>query len=386
MKNNIISFFVFIFFLMPPTSVSYMLMVFMIFIIYFISSPQNTYKDISIFLLLGIFFSWAINSFGFTEQESILRAIMLCTLFILFPYFNNKTRISIYVPFILISIIVISQMADMFEISSIQRLVQRYYSHNDTIYGQEGLGFNLSMGGRYGGIYRNPNDCGRSLSILFAMYIILSRTIKWNNVRQQYLFDMMSIVFVFLGIFSTGSRTASIIYFITLILFQYENFKKLKGWKRLIFILLFIIFALYIFINILSSENRLVQTSFSLADRENLILSLLELLLSNIVHLFFGYFYHGKLSDLGLGFVGGFDSDIGNYMYYYGILNLGLLIYFIYSIAYQNRSLFKYIAPIFITIISNGLFTSAMASFHIMILLGVFNSVTKQVNNNNINN
>ena len=363
-------------FILPASSFSYIIILGIFFLIYIINKPQRKYHDIGILLILGMAFSFIINSFDTFEIESVLRAIILCFLFILFPYFNDNIRISIYTPIIIMLVILLSQMADIYAITPIQQIINSYYPDNEIVYGQSGVDFSLSMAGRYGGLYRNPNNCGRALLILFSMYTLLSKRFVYSSLKRRNIINGVAITIAFIGILSTGSRTSFIAISILVFCYLYKDIMNLSKNKRVITFTISGFLIIYSFSKILSTESRLTQTSFALTDRENMLGALFDMIFSNPLRLFFGFFYHEKLSFYGLGFEGGLDSDIGNLIYYYGIVNIVLLLRLIYLVARNDFKLFIYVIPVFLTMASNGLFTSVAASFQIMILLGIFNAIS----------
>ena len=125
-----------------------------------------------------------------------------------------------------------------------------------------------------------------------------------------------------------------------------------------------------ILIYAVGDNTRIKTISFNVGKSERMfyIVEILTNTFNNPIEYAFGNLYQERQSVLGFGFSGGFDSDIGNIIYYYGLASFICLLLFIFSLYKKTGKRFLYCLPPHIVMASTGLFTSFYSAIMIFML------------------
>ncbi|MCT4597317.1 MAG: hypothetical protein N4A50_05500 [Vallitalea sp.] len=133
--------------------------------------------------------------------KSIARGVNLVLLFSLFPL--NTFRLSNKVLLCSILFILFSQLSFVFNFKSFLEIIDTFYPYTGTeVYYT--TKFITTSASRFGGIYRNPNQCSRYVSFLFMTYMINKRSID----RGSLTCILVSLVSLLL----CGSRTGFVVF------------------------------------------------------------------------------------------------------------------------------------------------------------------------------
>ncbi len=250
---------------------------------------------------------------------------------------------------ICLSIIVISQIAYILNIPFVVNLINIFYP--DDIYSlkSEYLLSNSSNGFlnmRYGGLFRNPNHCGRIVSLLYAIYLI---DIK----KSKILMNACVLVLFLFSILLTGSRTAFLVVTLLTVFFVHKNiFVRYKG-VYFPFFILTLLFALYF--GDFRIESRIFDFSelsggdkhSSLTIKLNFLLDYIDnTLLRQPLDLIFGTFNvdNGENFVLdGNSRIKNFDSEIGYLIFSIGFVGLSLLLWFYRNCLQNNPKEYTYV-------------------------------------------
>jgi len=141
------------------------------------------------------------------HTHSILKIFNILLIISFFPLTDNF-NISRKVVIGSLLFILLTQLSYMFKINFIVDFIDKYYTSEDYFSSYETLALEGGIGGflnfRFGGIFRNPNQCGRVLTLLFAIFMVNKNKIY----KQDYLVFGGFICAVLL----TGSRTSLLIF------------------------------------------------------------------------------------------------------------------------------------------------------------------------------
>tara|TARA_R110002033_G_scaffold39678_3_gene79637 strand:+ start:394 stop:1422 length:1029 start_codon:yes stop_codon:yes gene_type:complete len=319
----------------------------------------NYMLNLKVLLFVGLFFSFIYNINEVYLIKDFLVLFNILILFFLFPYFDLKYDIDYRVILFITLFILISQLSYIFNLTFISNLIEKIYSHDSEF---EFTRFVNT--GRNGGIYYNPNQASKYITMLIVIVFVI---LKNSNIIRRCV--LMGLYF---SLLITGSRTGL---FIGLVIFLIEMIvvRKKKILSIVVFILFSIIYAIYKTI----SRSLDFKYSGSLSYKINVLANYLE---EVILDDFFGNFLFGNFTTLYklieekynmpylLEF--GFDSEIGMLISSYGVLVLIVVISF-YLKEFQKikGSYILVIIPfIFWPITSTVLFSIKTSMLYLIIL------------------
>ena len=362
-RTIIVHIFLFLAFFLPIYSWSQYLLVLIPFFLYVTVSDKKLYIGWNYIVLLCLFLSLLFNSFWLIPEnfKSLYKVFNLCVLLSLFPFFKyNDIYIRRWFVVTMIGIVIFTQIVWLLGLQPIIKLLDNIYPATVS-YGQIGVDLSLNIGGRYGGVFHNPNDCSRNITILTAMYFVLSGREKRTDILVLFLMGF--------SIFLTGSRTGIMMFVATVSIYilNQDSISKIQK----IYILSLVLSVLAIFFIYAVGDNTRVKTlTFNVGKSERLyyIVEILTNTFKNPIEFAFGNFYQERLSVLGFGFSGGFDSDLGNLIYYYGLASFTCLLTFLFSLYRKTGKRFLYCLPPHIVMASTGLFTSFYSAIMIFML------------------
>ena len=262
-----------------------------------------------IFLIL-ILFSIVLNS-SQIEFKNAMRLTQLTLGFMVFPLLINTENLNInYIRFGIVYVAVLTVL-DILNLPI-------FFLYRDAFYPTDAnpwaLGFDhsiIALSNRYGSIFYNPNLLGQSMLLIYILYLIYN---------YQKKFTKMDYLIVFLNTFCilvSGSRTAFVIYAIVTFCFFFHFY---KGKIKYFFILAGIPYALYSL-----SNTRLLKIGNESGDSMDLKMQILYSYFSSlsftIQDTFLLLFGSLKLDIQ-------FDNDLGNIIYYLGLMGLLYVICF----------------------------------------------------------
>lgn len=369
----------------PSNTYSYLLQgVFLVGLI--LSSPEVNHNRFSThFKLLKMsFILWISISFIYNVvvqttfyKDSLIKISYISMLILFFPISGNF-KIYSNTLIICLSIIVISQIAYILNIPFVVNLINIFYP--DDIYSlkSEYLLSNSSNGFlnmRYGGLFRNPNHCGRIVSLLYAIYLI---DIK----KSKILMNACVLVLFLFSILLTGSRTAFLVVTLLTVFFVHKNiFVRYKG-VYFPFFILTLLFALYF--GDFRIESRIFDFSelsggdkhSSLTIKLNFLLDYIDnTLLRQPLDLIFGTFNvdNGENFVLdGNSRIKNFDSEIGYLIFSIGFVGLSLLLWFYRTVYRTTQRNTHMLMILLVWSISSAVLTNMKFSFLFMLVLSLY--------------
>ena len=341
-----------------------------------------------------LFFSWVgisiiYNLIAQTDfyTDSLIKVFYILILIVFFPICANY-RISNKSIIIALFLILISQVSYILQISFVTDLIQTYYSDNFDSSSSEILASGYSsnfLNLRFGGIYRNPNQCGRVVTLLLAIYLI-NKNLKFKT------YDLLFYLIFVTSILLTGSRTALLI---TLLLTASVSiFYFTRNRKKVIYLipatltlaivtLLFvdIDFSLRIFdFSELSGTNRATNSSIGLK------IEFLSDYITNTMNrqpldLVFGTLNVDNGENFILNYYGlnNFDSEIGYIIHSLGAVGLLLLIWFYTTLFKITGPNVRLLMILFLWSFSSTVLTNMRFSFLFIFVLSIYMVKNTQV-------
>lgn len=356
----------FLVFFLPIYSWSQYLLALIPLILYISVSDKKIYKGWNYIAIVCLCLSLLFNGFWLIPDyfKSIIKTVNLCILFALFPYFkNNGIYIRTNFVVMMICLVLFTQFVWILGITPLIQLFDTIYPPTIS-YGKAGVNFTLNIGGRYGGIFHNPNDCARNIIILSSIYLVM------NNRNKRT--DIITLLIVTVSVYLTGSRTG-VIMLLTTFFIYICNMEGISILKKTNIISIVAIMALLFYIFILGDNTRLKTLEFNptKSDRMYWLLEAINNIMQNPFSALFGRLYQERMSFWKIGFAGGFDSDIGNIIYSYGFSFIFTLLIFLYSQYKRIGCRFFYCIPPHIVMAGTGLFTNFYSSIMIFFLYAI---------------
>ena len=184
----------------------------------------------SILIIVIVALSFVLNVFLDTsiENKAVMRLFSLCTLFLFFPFVTQVT-IPNWALYSALAYILISQFAYVLGISPLVSFFDSFYPYYGetesfkTEYLMSGAGdVDFIKNRRYGGLYHNPNQAVRYISVLLAVFLIENK-----NYRVWKKLPFIGLVLISVSL--SGSRTGFLVTLILLIgNYLFLDIKKIK--------------------------------------------------------------------------------------------------------------------------------------------------------------
>lgn len=370
-------------------------------ILLFLAYRYSNLKHISIaqwliagVILISMFYAIIFN---YTTFKSIARAVTLIEVFLFFPFINNVKIRNSFIYFAILYIL-LSQLIYLLNVNFLTNFFNYLYPYSgDEFYYQsdylvENLGkLNISQGisSRYGGLFYNPNQCMKYVSLIVAVYMLEN----WGkSVKKHFIFYGLVLFSTLLA----GSRTGFIIVLLYLLIQLFFSLPKKKTYY-----ILGTIFLLIILLNFttpienIMSKFRVLDITGSYGNEGSLSLKWSNFRyyldsMNNVFQVLFGNFeidlfqtYYQSASSM-------FDSEWGNLIFIYGFVFLILIIYFFFKIIRKNRYPYYFVFILLIWALSSTVLFSFRTSFAFMLIFSKYSNhksknvsalISKKLNN-----
>lgn len=302
-------------------------------------------------------------------SKGILSFVSILLILLVFPNVGNYRIRNIYI-YITFSIIFVSQLAYLINVPLIPQLLDRLYptDSNEIEHMADTITYSTAYDYRLGGLYRNANDCARSLNMLLAIFLI-------GNKKRGLKKNVYFVSLLFAAVLLTGSRTGFAIAFLLLFFSIVKNISL----KSVIIAVPVFILGYYMFSSGSDSFRGLnVQEGFgNSAGPKWLFFSHYLEHSSSTIKLIIGNFDVAKYHAYNGIFPDYFDSDYGNIVYCYGFVGLVCFVYFFCSIYKQLKTEYRSFYILFLWVISNSVVFSYRMFFIYMIVLSMYYSASK---------
>jgi hypothetical protein len=330
-KNTLFNIFV-VFCFLSPTNELFYLIGYLFLLVNSSSIKQNITQDVKIKVLLFIMIviSYFINYDNNLIFKDYLNAFNLMFLIFLFPYFGYKRKVYSVTIIIIISVILISQLAYVFSIDSISKVINLVYLNESSE-----IRFDRYIQvGRNGGLYFNPNQASKYLTMLLALTFLC---VKANHLKS------LIVAGILFSVLLTGSRTGLIVSIMIISVYVFYIKKSFKYG----FITLFLGISVLLLneSQIIEKRNLQYSDTGSLDYKFDVLFEYLSkvFLNGNIADLLFGNFTSqfdliSSKFEMSYVFDFGFDAELGMLISFIGVISFVLILLFYIK---QFRILFK---------------------------------------------
>lgn len=307
-------------FLMPRTSTFLLMVNPAVCFVLWMMKRQKVISHVSLILVLSLIISLFLNFMHITAFKPLLLCLTFIMYAVFFPFVDTNVRIPIGYFYAVLGVIFISQITYLLHIDFLTRLLDTVYP----ITSQENLHSHIrnhvSFGNvfryRLSGLYRNPNQCSRSVTILMMGFLLI------YNERRVLPFIAIS----FLSVLLTGSRTGFVISAFLIVAYYFFVANTSANVRRLV-----VIFAIGCFIYLLFSATGVLRaTDFSGTGSAQYKFKTFWYYIKSedsFIHLLFGYLDPDRFAS-GLLVMDDFDADYGYLIFNYGVIGFLMILIF----------------------------------------------------------
>lgn len=335
-----------------------------------LNNPYSYTKMVLILLMLISLVIFAATNTAKLDTKGLLRNIVIFELILFFPFARNVQISNTYLYFGVIFIF-ISQISYISGISSVISFFNNnypyegdaYYYQSDYLISKSGDMSLTNRNFRLGGLFLNPNQCARYLTILFGVFLCENYSKNLKNILPFMIICILAIV-------ATGSRTGFLITVLMLLWYIFRKAKENGRASKNLFIFLTISLAIVFALSI----SELAQTMRFLDFDEGLDKSLYMkgeiftnyLANNSLTQMLFGNFSNDGVSTIQ------FDSEWGDLYYRYGILFIITFIIFYILIFRHTPRKYRLFFFVLLWVISSTLVLSYRAGFVFLLILSKY--------------
>ena len=354
-------------FLLPHNNLLLMMVNPLLCIVLFLLKNNKTSMRYIWVPVIPIIISLLLNVNEDISAKAYMSTLSVLLFLFCFPMTKRASLKNKYI-YICLGVIFVSQIAYLLNIPFVSTMFDRLYPITWNEVGisntQQTATWDNMMNYRFGGLYRNPNQCARYLSFLLASYLILNRNNKLNKTLPFTLVALFAIII-------TGSRTGFFI--ASLIVSTYLlTTKSMSSFMRLITVVIIFVLSGLLFIEG-SGTFRGISFELGIQDSIGSKWDVVTYYLNNessFVKLLFGNLDYNnfEMSGDGLGF---FDCDYGYIIYSFGVVGfLSIVVFFalLYKKTGKGGRLFFFLL---LWMISSTIVMSFRAFFIFMCLLSI---------------
>lgn len=315
---------------------------------------------LALLLWLALVFFYAQLAGHEIFAQSTTKLVSIGLFFLLFPLkfkHNLDDRLILGATIV----ILITQVAYVLNLNPVIDIINTYYTSEGYFNSSEVVAGNTELEEvfnlRFGGIYRNSNQAGRMITLLFAIALL-----NLGKAEKRKWVILSSLVLLFFGVLLTGSRTSFLVLILLSVYFviYYLNINRTKV------IIGGLFFVLPVFM-LLGSGNRLFNYSeFSGNTGQGSFLSKLNFLnqyidqtsITSPTDLVFGkfnidnfsYYYGQRISK--------FDSEIGYLIHAVGFVGLFFIVTFYINIFTKSGNKTRFIMLLLFWMITSSVLTN----------------------------
>lgn len=354
-------------FLLPHPSAAFMLINPLLCVLFQFFKQNQIRSRYNIIVIAPLLFTLIFNLPQDIQAKSILSSACICMYVFFFPIVGRFKVPNAYL-YICFACIFFSQIIYMLNIPFFTELLDTVYPMEETKVNhfsnmRDNASVETALNYRFGGLFRNPNQCARYITFILAYYGITN----YEGKRYKYIF----LLFCFLGILLTGSRTGFFIASVILAsLFLLDN--KIPKYARAT-ISVSVLIILFFAVLIGSKELRSLDISAGFHNSASSKMETFAYYLSNedsFIRYLIGYFDPERFKPMMVGNVlDVFDSDYGNIIYCFGFLGFFAFVFYFYRLFINVNKVGRVFFILFLWSYSSTIIMSFRAFYLYMILL-----------------
>lgn len=363
-------------FLLPHTS-TMLLMVNPILCFFYqcFKSNRAWYRN-NMIVVIAIFVSLLINIPQGVQSKAIFSSFVILLYFFTFPMVG-KLKIHNTYFYIILSVILISQLAYALNISFVVNLMNTYYPFSEEFqnafeYMQENIGRDNVLDFRMGGIYRNSNQCARHITFLLSTFLIINHDYSYRKLMPFILLSLF-------GVILSGSRTGFAVASAILIVFLFVDKRVPSVWRWILLLVAIVILFtgsdVFRGLNVLSgfndSANAKMDTFYYYITNE-----------SSVGRLLLGYLDVSRFNAQTVAVMTNFDSDYGSLIFSYGFIGFICILVYFFTIFSKMDKFGRIFFVLLLWMFSATIVKSYRSFFVFMLLLSYVYNQHRIIRNN----
>ena len=362
-------------FVLPHTSTLLLLVNPMLFVIYQCFRMNHGLYRYNWIVVVPILFSMIVN----LPQEVKMKAVMNCSIILMYFFcfpLVGKVRIPNAYLKLTLALIVFSQIVYIFHIPRLSDLLDTLYPIAEMdVHGVNSMRRYISLSNvmnyRLGGMYRDPNICAKSLTMLLAAFIALN---YGKSLKTLLPFSAVC----FLAVLGTGSRTGFVVAAAIVVIFLFLDRRIPRFWRWAA-----LVAALGGLVFILTSrmEMRGLNVTQGFQNSANAKYLMFRDYLDHedsLFRLLFGYMDYDRFIPTIANVIEKFDADYGYLIYCFGFVGFAAILIYFYTI-FKRMDAMRYIVFVLLLWMFTSTIVMAYRSFFsfMLILSCVYNQHRK---------
>ena len=325
--------------------------------------------------VLPILFALIVNMPQNVKMKAVINAGTVLMYFLCFPIVGKVHLRNIYLKLTL-GLIVLSQIVYLFHVPFLSDLLDRLYPIAEMdVHGVHSMRRYMSLSNimryRLGGMYRDPNICAKSLTMLLAAYLALN---YGKSTRTLLPFSIVC----FVAVLVTGSRTGFAIAAAIIIayLFLDKRISKFWRWGAVLVALGGLVFIL---------TSRLGMRSLNISQGFQNSASQKYLIFKDyldheesLFRLLTGYLDYERFIPTVVASIEKFDADVGYLIYCFGFIGFLAIIVYFYTI-FRRMDAMRYIVfALLLWMLTLSIVMAYRSFFSFMLILSCVYSTHKK--------
>ena len=354
-------------FVLPHTS-TLLMMVNPLLFLSFLCFPQNrpVYRYNWI-IVVPIVFTLLLNMAQSVSMKSLVNTGTILMYFFCFPIIG-KVRLRNFYLYLTLGLIVFSQLVYIFHIPFLSDLMDRLYPiANMDVHGVSSMRRHLSWSNvlhyRLGGLYRDPNICSKSLTMLLAAFLSLN--------FGQPLKKLVPYAAVCLAaVLGTGSRTGFAVTAVILVAFVFLDDRISKYWRWTVVLLAVAGMAFILSSRIGVRSLNIAQGFNNSASQKYLILNDYLEHEDSLFRLLTGYLDYDRFRPtITLADIVKFDSDVGYLIYCFGFIGFAAVLLYFVTLFFRMDATRYIIFPVLLWMLTQSIVMAYRSFFSFMLIL-----------------
>lgn len=323
-------------------------------------------SNVALLVFVSLLISVLINLTQLSSLKPLFTCVTIMMYVVCFPLTDKYINVPCGYFFFTAFVIFLTQIAYILDVSFITSFLDSYYPIEgdlESMYShlRSNVTFDNMLSYRLGGLYRNPNQCARSLTLLLASYLLLFKN------RKTFWF----VALTFVGVVLTGSRTGFIIAALIIVAYIFFCVKvspiaKIAVIAAAVGVVSFMLIAG-------ASIFRAVDIASGMGGSSTLKFNTFVYYFQNepsFVRLLFGYL-DPKRFQSGYGVMDQFDADYGYLVFDYGLVGFVMILVFNLVVFLKTNKQGRVFFLVLLWMVTGTVFSSYRAVFVYILLLSL---------------
>lgn len=360
-------------FILPHTSTLLLLVNPILCILLFLFKKDKRVATFCWMPMIAILLALLLNISGEASSKSVFAAIAIIIYLFTFPMVRAMELKNTYL-YLTFGLIFLSQIGYIYQWTPIVNLVNRFYPVNWNEKGithmMETINETNYISFRLGGLYRNPNQCAKYVTLLFSVFLI-------KNKDKSMIKQIWFVLLCFVSVLMTGSRTGFVVIGLLLIFAMAQN-NKMKSWIRIVIAIVTFSYMVYLVVSGDSSYRGLaIEEGFTNSAGLKYKITMKYIAEEqSVIKMLFGHL-DSDLFETNTTY--SLDCEYGYVIYCYGFVGLIAFLLFYVRLFKQLEKRKRMFFIVLLWMITSSIFMAYRMAFAFMLLLStIFSNNQKE--------